>query len=131
MTTPVELDLIVQRHAPFPSIEPWTLLDEVTGMPIDITGATIVFEVRDHEGAAIARINKTLPVVNGPAGQFGPPPVTEAEHEALPPARTPDTQTLSSALRLRWDVKMSGVAGWPAAFFPARGYYIVQTGVNL
>lgn len=132
MITPVELDLHVQRHAPFPSADPFTLTDRTTGVPIDITGATITMEVRLYEGAGGSPLlTETLTVTNGPAGQFGPPGVTEAEHEALIAAALADGQTLQSRLRLRYDIKASSIPGFPAAVILARGFYDVQTGVTL
>lgn len=132
MITPVELDLHVQRHAAFPSADPFTLTDSTTGVPIDITGATFTMEVRLYEGAAgDPLLTETLAVVSGPAGTFGPPAVTEAEHEALVAAATANSQTLQSQLKLRYDIKAASVTGWPATVIVARGFYIVQTGVTL
>ena len=42
MITPVELDLYVQRHAPFPSADPFALVDDLTDVPINIAGATFL-----------------------------------------------------------------------------------------
>lgn len=132
MITPVEHDLYVQRHAPFPSADPFQLVDSVTGVAIDITGATITMEVRLYEGAAgDPLLTETLSVVSGPNGTFGPPGVSEAEHEALIAAATADSQTLQSRLKLRYDIKVAGVTGWPASVIVARGFYYVQTGVTL
>lgn len=132
MISPVELDLVVQRHAPFPSADPFTLTDKTTGLPINITGATFTMEVRLYEGApGDPLLNETLAVVSGVGGTFGPPGVTEAEHEALVAAAVADGQTLQSRLRLRYDIKASGITGWPASVIIARGFYIVQTGVTL
>lgn len=132
MLSPVELDLYVQRHAPFPSVDPFTLTDETTGVPIDITGATITMEVRLYEGAeGSALLTETLAVTSGTAGQFAYPGISEAEHEALVAAATADAQTKQSVLKLRYDIKIAGVTGFPAAFIAARGFYIVQTGVTL
>jgi hypothetical protein len=132
MISPVELDFHVQRHAAFPSADPFTLTDETTGVPIDITGATITMQVRAYEGAAgDPLLTETLSVVSGPAGTFGPPGVSEAEHEALIAAATADAQTLQARLKLRYDIKAAGVTGWPASVIIARGFYYVQTGVTL
>lgn len=132
MITPVELDLHVQRHAPFPSTDPFTLTDETTGVPIDITGATITMQVRLYEGAAgDPLLTETLSIVSGPAGTFGPPAVSEAEHEALIAAALADSQTLQSKLKLRYDIKAAGIPGFPASVILARGFYYVQTGVTL
>lgn len=132
MITPVELDLHVQRHAPFPSADPFTLTDETTGVPIDITGATITFQVRLYEGAAgDPLLTETLTVSDGPHGEFAAPGVSEAEHEALIAAAIADGQTLQSRLKLRYDIKAASVTGFPAAFIVARGFYYVQTGVNV
>lgn len=132
MISPVELDLVVQRHAPFPSADPFTLTDKTTGLPINITGATFTMEVRLYEGApGDPLLTETLAVVSGTAGTFGPPGVTEAEHEALVAAAVADGQTLQSRLRLRYDIKASGITGWPASVIVARGFYNVQTGVTL
>ena len=131
MIAPVELDLHVQRHAPFPSVDPFTLTDETTGVPIDLTGATITMEVRLYEGAAGSPLlAKTLAIVDGPSGEFGPPAVSEAEHEALVAAGTVG-QNLQSQLRLRYDIKAASITGFPAAVILARGFYVVQTGVTL
>jgi hypothetical protein len=132
MISPVELDLVVQRHAPFPSADPFTLTDKTTGLPINLTGATFTMEVRLYEGApGDPLLNETLAVVSGVGGTFGPPGVSEAEHEALVAATVADGQTLQSRLRLRYDIKASGITGWPASVIVARGFYIVQTGVTL
>lgn len=132
MITPVNVDFLVQRHAPFPSADPFQLVDELTGVPINITGATITMEVRLYEGAAGSpMLTKTLAVVSGANGTFGPPGVTEAEHEALVAAATADSQTRQSRLRLRYDIKATGITGWPASVIIARGFYDVQTGVTL
>jgi len=132
MITPVDLDFHVQRHAAFPSVDPMTLTDELTGVPIDITGATITHEVRLYEGAAgAALLSETLAVISGPAGTFDPPSYSETDHEALIAAATADATTLQSRLKLRHDVKIAGVTGWPASVIIARGFYYVQTGVAL
>ena len=132
MITPVELDLYVQRHASFPSVDPFTLTDSETGDPIDVTGATFTMEVRLYEGAAgDPLLSETLAVVSGAAGTFGPPGVSESEHEAMIAAATANGQTLQSQLKVRYDIKAAGVTGWPATVIIARGFYIVQTGVTL
>jgi hypothetical protein len=132
MITPVDLDLHVQRHAPFPSADPFTLTDEITGVPVDITGATITMQVRLYEGAAgDPLLDETLAVLNGPRGEFAAPGVTEAEHEALIAAALADGKTLQSALRLRYDIKAAGIPGFPSTVILARGFYIVQTGVTV
>lgn len=33
MITPVEVGFYVHRHAPFPTVDPFTLTDELTGVP--------------------------------------------------------------------------------------------------
>lgn len=132
MITPAEFDLNVQRHAPFPSVDPWSLRDRLTGVPIDLTGATITLQVRLYEGAAgDPLLFKVMAVVDGPRGLYGPPEVSEAEHEALLAAATADPNTLQGRLKLRYDVKFAGVTGLPAAFIGLRGFYYVQTGVNV
>lgn len=132
MITPVELDLHVQRHAPFPSADPFTWVDETTGVPINLTGATITMEVRLYEGAAgAALLSDTMAVTNGAAGEHERPGFSEADHEALVAAALADGQTLQSRLKLRYDLKLAGVAGWPASVIGARGFYYVQTGVTV
>lgn len=130
MITPVEHDLYAQRHAAFPSTDPYTWTDEVTGLPLNLTGATITIEVRLYEGAAgAALLSETLAVISGPDGTHQPPSFSEADHEALFAAPTADSQTLQSRLKLRYDIKMAGVTGMPASYIAARGFYYVQTGV--
>lgn len=132
MISPVELDLHVQRHAPFPSADPFTLTDRTTGVPINITSATITMQVRLYEGAAgDPLLNETLAVTDGPRGEFAAPGVTEAEHEGLVAAAVADGKTLQSVLKLRYDIKAANVTGFPSAFIVARGFYYVQTGVTV
>jgi hypothetical protein len=132
MITPAQLDLTVQRHAPFPSIDPWRLRDSLTGAPIDITGATITLQVRLYDGApGDPLLNETVSVVNGPQGTYGPPSISEAEMEALPTANSSDPRPLTAAVRFRYDIKMEGVTGWPAAVIVQRGYFVVQDGANV
>lgn len=132
MITPVELDLHAQRHAAFPGVDPFVLRDSLTGVPINLTGATITMQIRLYEGAAgDPLLNKTLTVTNGIGGEFGPPAITEAEHEALIAAPLADQQTLQGRLRLRHDIKIAGAPNMPASFIAARGFYYVQTGVTL
>lgn len=132
MITTAELDLHVQRHAAFPSADPFTLTDKTTGVPIDLTGATITMEVRLYEGAGgSALLSDTLALISGPGGTFEPPGFTEADHEGLIAAATADGQTLQSRLRLRYDIKAAGIPGFPATVIIARGFYYVQTGVTL
>lgn len=138
MITPADLDLYVQRHAPFPEDNAWTLTNDTTGAAIDITGATIVLEVRDYEGksgdpllsisTAGSSPNSRIVITNGAAGQFRPI-VTEADHEALVAAPSADAVTLQSKLRLRYDIKVTPASG--VTFIAARGFYYVQTGVTL
>lgn len=124
-------DIYAERHAPFPEPDPWTFTDEVTGVPVDLTGATLTMNVRLYEGASgSALLTPTVTVSNGPRGEFTIA-VSEADHEALIAAATADSQTLQSALRLRYDIKFSGVAGYPASFIGVRGFYNLQTGVTL
>ena len=132
MIEPATWDIYAHRHAAFPSVDPITLTDQTTGLPIDITGATITHEVRLYEGAAgDPLLDETLSVISGPAGKFAPPSYSEADHEALIAAATADAQTLQSRLKLRHDVKAAGITGWPATVIIARGFYYVQTGVTL
>lgn len=132
MIEPAIWNIRAHRHAPFPSVDPITLTDTLTGVPIDITGATITMEVRWREGqAGDPLLSETLSVLNGPAGQFSPPTFTEADHEALTAAPTADNKSLQSELVLRHDVKAAGITGWPASVIVARGFYYVQTGVTL
>lgn len=130
MITPVELDLHVQRHAPFPAWagDNWRLVDSLTGMPLlDLTGATITTTVALYEGANFL-MTHTHSIVNGPNAEFSPPAFTEAQHEALIEAPLADSQTLQSRLRLRYDTKVVPASG--IAFIAARGFYTVQTGVT-
>lgn len=132
MLSPAMIDLRVDRHAPFPSADPFTLTDEATGLPINLTGATIKMEVRLYEGAAgAALLDKTITLVDAARGMFGPPAVTEAEHEGLIAAAPADIRNRVSEVRFRYDIKASGVPGFPAAFIVMRGDYVVQTGVTL
>jgi hypothetical protein len=131
MILPASIDLTVHRHAPFPSQDPFVLVDEMTGVPIDLTGATITMQVHLYEGApGDPLLTETLAVVDGPRGKYGPPGVSEAEHEALVAAAVADSQTLKSTLRLRYDIKVSGAAGLPTCII-MEGYYRVRTGVNV
>lgn len=132
MLSPALIDLRVDRHAPFPSADPFSLTDETTGLPINLTGATFKMEVRLYEGAAgSALLDKTVAVVDGPRGLFGPPAITEAEHEGLIAAAPADIRNRSSEVRFRFDIKASGIPGFPAAVIIMRGDYVVQTGVTL
>lgn len=132
MISPVELDLSAQRHAPFPSVDPFVLRDSLTGVPLNLTGATVKMQVRLYEGApGDALLDKTLTVTNAIGGEFGPPPITEADHEALIAAPLADQQTLQGRLRLRYDIKIDGAPGMPASFIAVRGFYFVQTGVTV
>lgn len=132
MIQPSELDLQVQRNAAFPSIDPISFTDDLTGAPIDISGATFEMEVREsegHDGAPL--LSKTLTVLNGPSGLLAYPAVSEAEHKALIAPPAVDGRTLQSRTRLRYDIKASGVSGWPSSVVVMRGFYDVQTGVTL
>jgi hypothetical protein len=132
MIRPVELDLTVQRHAAFPSVDPFALRDSVTGVPIDVTGATITMQVRLYDGTAgDPLLSKTLSVVSGPNGTFGPPAISESEHEGLPTTNAFDPKPLTRSVRFRYDVKASGITGFPASVILMRGDYIVQDGANV
>jgi hypothetical protein len=127
---PLRRDLLVFRHAPFPSTTPWVLREGITGVPINLTGATITLQARLYEGAASVQISADLPLVDAVRGKFGPPALTETEHEALIAGALADSQTLQGRLRLFYDVKFEDVVGFPSAFIGVRGFYDVQTGVN-
>lgn len=132
MISPAELDLPVQRNASFPSVDPFTLTDDLTGLPIDITGATFRMQVRLYEGAGgDPLLDKTLAVVSGQAGTFGPPAITKADHQGLVAASAGMTRDRQSVVRFRYDVVAEGVAGWPDEVVILRGDYPVQTGVTL
>lgn len=129
---PVQLDLPVQRNASFPTIDPFTVFDELTGQPIDISGATFRMEVRMYEGEeGDALIDKSLPVIHGPSGTFEPPAVTKAEHQGLVAASANMIRDRQSVVRFRYDIVAEGVVGWPDVVVIARGDYPVQTGVTL
>jgi hypothetical protein len=114
MITPADIPFTVYRHAAFPSVDPITLTDDLTGVPINITGATVTIQVRLYEGAAgDPLLSSTLAVTNGPAGQCAPPAFTEVDHEALVAAATADGQTLKATLKLRHDIKYAGVSNMP------------------
>lgn len=131
MIRAAEYPIYAERHAPFPEPDPWTFTDGVTGLPIDLTGATLTMNVRLYEGASgAALLTPTVTVSDGPRGQFTIA-VSEADHEGLIAAATADSQTLQSELKLRYDIKFAGVSGYPSAFIGVRGFYYVQTGVTL
>lgn len=130
MITPAREDFEVYRHAAFPSVDPFILTDETTGLPIDLTGATITMVVRLFEGDDTALLTKTLAVVSGPAGRYGPPVVSEAEHEALAAAKPADIKNQRSQVGLVHDIKFAGVPNFPASFIGLYGDYVVRTGVN-
>ena len=54
MTSPAQLTLRAWRNAVFPLNE-YRLVDSA-GDPIDLTGATLQFQVRDYDGAPTARV---------------------------------------------------------------------------
>ena len=137
MITPFERDFYVQRRAPFPENTPFILSDDETGLPIDLTGATITMEIRLYEGAtgsallsistAGASPNSRIVISSGEDGAFLPI-ITEADHEALPAGPDPHPTTLRSTARFRYDIKVTPATG--VAFIAGSGIYYVQAGVT-
>lgn len=132
MITASREDLQVHRHAAFPSVDPFVLVDETTGVPIDLTGATITIQVRLYEGAAgDPMLTAALPVVDGPRGKYGPPGFTETDHETLVEASVASLRDRRSEVKLAYDIKFEGVTGFPSSFIGLFGDYTVRTGVNV
>lgn len=130
MIRPAEIDLPVQRNASFPSVDPFTLSDRLTGVPLNITGATFTFQARLYEGApGDPLLEKDLPIVDAERGLFSPPAITKAEHEALVEAAAASVKDQQSTVRLRYEILAEDVPGWPAEVVVARGFYPVRTGV--
>lgn len=131
MITPAEIDLTVQRHAAYPSIDPFQLVDELTEVPVDITGATFTMEVRLYDGAAgDPLLTEALTVASGPRGEYGPPTFDEADHEGLPASNPNDPRPLTSRVRFRYGIKATGIPDMPSPLVVQRGYYIVEEGAN-
>lgn len=128
MKYPAERELRVGRHVDFSDDGPWRLRDKLTGVPIDLTGATITMEVRDYEGAPDLRLTATLAVINGPSGLFDTPDFDEADHEALPTSYLNPT-TGTAEYRGRYDIKCVPATG--RSFRIGKGPYVVEEGVSL
>lgn len=120
--------LEVSRHVAFPSDSSILVKEHLTGVPIDMTGATVTTKVALAAGEA-ALISCTHDVINGPGGEIEDISFSEANHESLPPVNELDANTLLGAVRFYWDTKVTGAAGMPDTIL-RRGYYIVHDGAN-
>lgn len=130
MFNPAQLDLTVWRNAPFPdgADDQWRVSEN--GAPMNLTGLSILMQVRQYQGAAgdpyvdltVGSSGDHIEIVDAEGGVF----VLHISQETLEAMPVPLLSPSNKTVAFSWDLKI-GPAGEEAVY--AFGSFILVTGV--